>query len=101
MVTISMKSVVQLFRVKDVQSLDSCVLLWTSSLAETLKLKSGLLNQRKQTTIGEKVAEKVYVDTTIVADDGTVIVLLTDKSRFEYDEKARTWREISPAFEWP
>ena len=36
-----------------------------------------------------------------MANDGTVIVFLTDKSRFEYDEKARTWRELSPAFEWP
>lgn len=51
--------------------------------------------------MGEKVADKVYVDTAVVANDGTVIVFLSDKSRFEYDEKARTWREISPAFEWP
>jgi len=28
-------------------------------------------------------------------------VFLTDKSRFEYDEKARTWRELSAAFEMP
>jgi len=101
MCTISMKSVVSLFRVKDVQSLESCVLIWTASLAETLKLKSALQAQRKQTSMGEKVADKVYVDTAVVANDGTVIVFLSDKSRFEYDEKARTWREISPAFEWP
>lgn len=101
MCTISMKSVVSLFRVKDVQSLESCVLIWTASLAETLKLKSALQAQRKQTSMSEKVADKVYVDTAVVANDGTVIVFLSDKSRFEYDEKARTWREISPAFEWP
>lgn len=46
-------------------------------------------------------SDKVFFDNVIVANDGTVMVFLTDKSRFEYDDRARTWREISPAFEWP
>ena len=43
--------------------------------------------------------DKVYVDSLIVSCDGTVIVFLSDKSQFEYVEKARVWREITSAFE--
>lgn len=44
--------------------------------------------------------DKVYVDQVMIANDGSVMVFLTDKSRYEYDEKARGWREVTPAFEW-
>ena len=50
MCTITLKGVVSLFRVKDMQSLDSCVQIWTSSLADVLKLRSALLLQKKQST---------------------------------------------------
>ena len=43
--------------------------------------------------------DKVYVDSLIVSCDGRVIVFLSDKSQFEYVEKARVWREITSAFE--
>lgn len=39
------------------------------------------------------------MDNLIVACDGTVMVFLSDKSQFEYVEKARVWREITSAFE--
>lgn len=99
--TLSMKSVVQLFKVKDVQALDSCVLVWSISIADILKLKSSLLAAKPKSSLDRVTDTKVYVDNIIVANEGTVIVFLTDKSRFEYDEKARTWRELSLAFEWP
>ena len=34
-----------------------------------------------------------------VADDGTVIVFFTDKTRFEYHTGTRLWREINPDIE--
>ena len=34
-----------------------------------------------------------------VADDGTVIVFFTDKTRFEYHTGVRLWREINPDIE--
>lgn len=61
--TVSMKSVVQLFRVKDMQSLDSCVLIWSISIADTLKFRSALESQKKSIQqMGEKASEKVFVD---------------------------------------
>lgn len=96
--SITLKGVVTLFRVKDIQSLDSCVQIWTASLVDVLKLRSSLA-QQNQSTFGDKQQDKVYVDSLIVTYDGTVIVFLNDKSRFEYLEKARIWREITPAFE--
>jgi hypothetical protein len=100
MCTITLKGVVSLFRVKDVQSLDSCVQIWTSSLVDVLKLRSALFLQKKQASVfGEKLQDKVFVDSLIVTGDGTVIVFLSDKSQFEYAEKARVWREITSAFE--
>ena len=99
--TVSLKCIVQLFRVKDVQSLDSCVLIWSFSIGDILKFKSSLEAQKKSISMSEKSGDKVYVDSVMIANDGTVVVFLTDKSRYEYDDKARTWREISPAFEWP
>ena len=38
--TITLKGSVSLFRIKDVQSLDSCVQIWTCYLTDVLKLKS-------------------------------------------------------------
>lgn len=100
MCTITLKGVVSLFRIKDMQSLDSCVQIWTQSLVDVLKLRSALLLQKKQQSVfGEKLQDKVYVDNLIVACDGTVMVFLSDKSQFEYVEKARVWREITSAFE--
>jgi len=34
-----------------------------------------------------------------VAADGSVIVFLTDKTRFEYHTGSRLWREINPEIE--
>jgi len=38
----------------------------------------------------------VYVEDLRVANDGTVIVFFTDKTRFEYHTASRLWREINP-----
>ena len=42
------------------------------------------------------VIAPVYVEDLRVADDGTVIVFFTDKTRFEYHTASRLWREINP-----
>lgn len=79
-----------LFRVKDEQSLQSCMLEWQSSLAEPLKARNILTGEG---------GNPVYVEDLQVGADGTVIVFLTDKSRFEYHTGSRLWREIDPEIE--
>ena len=44
---------------------------------------------------------RVYVDKLLLCDDGSVIVFLTDQSRFEYSTETRLWREISQQIELP
>ena len=41
--TLTLKGVVSLFKVKDIQSLESCVQTWTSSLGDVLKLRSNMM----------------------------------------------------------
>jgi len=60
--TLSMKGVVSLFRVKDVQALDSCVLVWSISIADILKLKSSLLAAKPKSALQIVGETKVYVD---------------------------------------
>ena len=84
--TISLKGVVSLFKVKDEQSLQSCMLEWQASLAEPLKAR----NPQNQSA-GEPITP-VYVEDLRVTPDGTVIVFFTDRSRFEYHQETRLWR---------
>ena len=94
--TVSLKGIVSLFKVKDEQSLQSCMLEWQTSLAEPFRarnLNSASANNANATDT------TVYVDDLRVADDGTVIVFFTDKSRFEYHTGTRLWREINPDIE--
>lgn len=82
-----------MYRIKDVQSLESCVLEWSSSLAEPLRLR----NSQQSSSI----PTRVYVEKLLLCDDGTVIVFMTDQSRFEYSHETRLWREISQQIELP
>jgi hypothetical protein len=53
--TITLKGMVSLFRVKDMQSLDSCVQTWTTSLVDVLKIRSSnLASQKKLMAQGDK-----------------------------------------------
>ena len=90
--TISLRGNVSLFKVKDEQSLQSCMLEWQASLAEPFKARNANINNEANPT-------PVYVEDLRVADDGTVIVFLTDKTRFEYHTGTRLWREINPDIE--
>ena len=93
--TLTLKGMVQMYKIKDVQSLESCVLEWSSSLAEPLRLRNSLAQQNTVNPM------RVYVEKLLLCDDGTVIVFLTDQSRFEYSNETRLWREISQQIELP
>lgn len=41
----------------------------------------------------------IYVEDLQVADDGSVLVFFSDKSRFEYHLGTRLWREVNPDIE--
>ncbi len=41
----------------------------------------------------------MYVEDLKVADDGSVLVFFSDKSRFEYHLATRLWREVNPDIE--
>ena len=84
-----------MYRVKDVQSLESCVLDWSASLAEPLRLRNSLAQQSSSNP------SRVHVEKLLLCDDGTVIVFMTDQSRFEYSVETRLWREISQQIELP
>ena len=71
---------------KDEQSLQSCMLEWQASLQEPLKAHNNGDNQ-------------VYVEDVRIGADGTVLVFLTDKSRFEYHTATRLWREVNADIE--
>ena len=83
---ITLKGNVQVYRVKDVQALDSCVLEWSAPLIEPLRLRN---------TMPLEPGSRVYVDKGVVCDNGTVVVFFTDQSRYEYSNETRLWREIS------
>ena len=70
----TIKGTISLFKVRDVQALDSCTLEWKAELSDVIR----------QRNTGVADESKVYVDNIIVGDDGSVFVFLTDKSRYEY-----------------
>ena len=57
--------------------------------------------KNKQSVLTKSLLIVIFLDVEDlrVADDGTVIVFFTDKTRFEYNTGARLWREINPDIE--
>lgn len=45
------------------------------------------------------MTEYVDVEDLKVGADGTVVMFLTDKARFEYNTGSRLWRELNPEIE--
>ena len=73
------------------------MLEWQTSLAEPFRARN--LNSASANNANAAMDTTVYVEDLRVADDGTVIVFFTDKSRFEYHMGTRLWREINPDIE--
>jgi len=78
---LTIKGSLSLFSVKDIQSLESCVLRVQTSITELLK-------------IANSVDQKVYVQELKISCDGGIFISLTDGARFQYDEATRLWRKI-------
>jgi len=67
------------------------MLEWQASLQEPLKARNGNCSAGNDAF--------VYIEDLKIGADGTVLVFLTDKSRFEYHIATRLWREVNADIE--
>ncbi len=95
---LTLKGQVQLYKVRDIQALDSCVLEVQASIVDVLKIRN---SQQQQSIMPVESESVVYVEKLVVCDDCTLIINLTDGTRHEYVVNAKLWREISSIVELP
>ncbi|CDW71962.1 protein hira [Stylonychia lemnae] len=88
--TLNLKGQLNIYKMKNVDypSVDTCMLLWSASVIEILRIQSQLAQQLDPNA-------KVFVRKLKLVRDGGVMVFLTDNTSFEYDINTKMWRQLS------